>query len=105
MSVPSHQANISMATVSPKWVEWWYLLRNKNQTMVTGGFLSQRPVTRSFDVFFDVRPNKRLSKQSRRRDLGRHGAHFSVAVMLPSDWKWNTFNSLRPSDAYMRKKN
>ena len=26
---------------------------------------TQRPVTRSFDVFFDLRPNKRLSKQSR----------------------------------------
>ena len=25
---------------------------------------SQRPVTRSFDVFFDLRPNKLLSKQS-----------------------------------------
>ena len=25
---------------------------------------AQRPVTRSFDVFFDMRPNKRLSKQS-----------------------------------------
>ena len=28
-----------------------------------GEFLAQRPVTRSFDVFFDLRPNKRLSKQ------------------------------------------
>ena len=28
---------------------------------------SQRPVRRSFDVFFDLRLNKRLSKQSRRR--------------------------------------
>ena len=28
-----------------------------------GEFPSQRPVTRSFDVFFDLRPNKRLSKQ------------------------------------------
>ena len=28
-----------------------------------GEFLPQRPVTRSFDVFFDVRLNKRLSKQ------------------------------------------
>ena len=27
-----------------------------------GEFPSQRPVTRSFDVFFDLRPNKRLSK-------------------------------------------
>ena len=25
---------------------------------------TQRPVTRSFDVYFDLRPNKRLSKQS-----------------------------------------
>ena len=29
-----------------------------------GEFPAQRPVTRSFDVFFDLRPNKRLSKQS-----------------------------------------
>ena len=31
---------------------------------VTGEFLAQRPVTRSFYVFFDLRMNKRLSKQS-----------------------------------------
>ena len=31
---------------------------------VTGEFPSQRSLTRSFDVFFDLRPNKRLSKQS-----------------------------------------
>ena len=31
---------------------------------VTGEFPAQRPVTRSFDVFFDLRPNKRLSKHS-----------------------------------------
>ena len=30
---------------------------------VTGEFPSQRPVTRSFDVFYDLRMNKRLSKQ------------------------------------------
>ena len=32
---------------------------------VPGEFPSQRPVTRSFDAFFDLCPNKRLSKQSR----------------------------------------
>ena len=32
---------------------------------VTGEFSAQRPVTRSFDIFFDLRLNKRLSKQSR----------------------------------------
>ena len=31
---------------------------------VNGEFSAQRPVTRSFDVFFDLRLNKRLSKQS-----------------------------------------
>ena len=31
---------------------------------VTGEFPAQRPVTRSYDVFFDLRLNKRLSKQS-----------------------------------------
>ena len=30
---------------------------------VPGELPAQRPVTRSFDVFFDLRPNKRLSKQ------------------------------------------
>ena len=44
---------------------------------VTGGFPSQRPVTRSFEVFFDVRPNKRLRKQSR-----LHGANYGVTVMV-----------------------
>ena len=46
---------------------------------VTGEFPSQRPVTRSFGVFFDLRLNKRLSKQSRHawfetplRSLWRH---------------------------------
>ena len=46
---------------------------------VSGGFPSQRPVTRSFDVFFDLRMNKRLSSQSRcqwfetpSRSLWRH---------------------------------
>ena len=30
---------------------------------VPGEFPTQRPVTQSFDVYFDLRPNKRLSKQ------------------------------------------
>ena len=34
---------------------------------VTGGFPSQRPVTRSFDAFVDLRLNNRLNKQARRR--------------------------------------
>ena len=39
----------------------------EGNSSVTGEFPSQRSVTRSFDVFFDLSLNKRLSKPSRRR--------------------------------------
>ena len=52
---------------------------------VPGEFPAQRPVTRSFDVFFDLRLNIRLSKQSRSwwfetpsRSLWRHCHGVSV---------------------------
>ena len=52
---------------------------------VTGEFLAQRPVTRSFDVFFDLRLNKRLSLNSGEAgDLRRHRTHYNVTVMLRS---------------------
>ena len=41
----------------------------EGESPVTGGFPPQRRVTRSFDVFFDHRLNKRLSKQPRRREF------------------------------------
>ena len=37
---------------------------NAGNSLVTGEFPAQRPVTLSFDVFYDLRLNKRLSKQS-----------------------------------------
>ena len=39
----------------------------EGNSLVTGDFPSLSPVTRSFDVFFDLRLNKRFSKQSRYR--------------------------------------
>ena len=48
---------------------------------VTGEFPSQRAVTRSFDVFFDLRLNKRLRKNRGAGDLRRHRAPFDVIVM------------------------
>ena len=55
---------------------------------VIGEFSSQRPVTRSFEGFFDLRLNKRLSKQSRRRwfetpspSLWRHSNHYNDVIM------------------------
>ena len=54
---------------------------------VTGEFPAQRAVTRSFDVFFDLRLNKRLSKQSwgwwfetPSRSLWRH--HNGIAILV-----------------------
>ena len=54
-------------------VSWWrhqmeifsaLLAFCAENSLVTGEFPTQRPVTRSFDVFFDLRLNKRLGKQS-----------------------------------------
>ena len=47
---------------------------------VTGEFPAQRPVTQSFDVFFDLRLNERLSKHSWGWYLRRHRAHYDVTV-------------------------
>ena len=49
---------------------------------VPGEFLSQRPVTRSFDVFFDLSLNKQLSIRNRDAgDLKRYCAHCDVNVI------------------------
>ena len=53
-------------------VSWWrhqietfsaLLATCAGNSPVSGEFPAQRPMTRSFDAFFDLRPNKRLSKQ------------------------------------------
>ena len=50
---------------------------------VTGEFPAQRPVTRSFDIFFDLHPNKRFSKQS--WGWWFHGAHYDVTVIITAN--------------------
>ena len=51
---------------------------------VTGEFPPQRPVTQN-SVFFELRLNKRLSKNSEAGDLRRHFAHDDVIVMSQAD--------------------
>ena len=58
---------------------------------VNGEFLSQEPVMRSFDVFFDLRLTKRLSKQLRRRWFER-----------PSRSLWHHCNVVLNSDPVIR---
>ena len=57
---------------------------------VPGEFPTQRSVTRSFDVYFDLRPNKRLSKQlwgwwfdTQSRPLWRH-RNVSLCTVIQS---------------------
>ena len=64
---------------------------------ITGEFPAQKPVTPSFDVFFDLRPNKRLSKQSWAGDLRRHRVYYDVTVinficvnLVFAMYTWNT---------------
>ena len=51
---------------------------------VTGEFPSQRPVTRSFDVFFDLRLKNGWVNNEDAGDLRSHRAHYDVTVM----WLW-----------------
>ena len=74
-----HQKFIGMMTSSNRniprhWlfvrvIHRWPLALYGGNPSVTGRFPSQRTVARSFDVFFDLCLNKRLSKQSRRRQF------------------------------------
>ena len=58
---------------------------------VPGEFPAQRPVTRSFDVYFDLRWNKRFSKQSwgwgfgtPSRSLWRHCNEKTILIWYPN---------------------
>ena len=65
---PPHKGPVTLKMFSfdepIMWREWWRVLQYDDDEPLPGGFPSQRPVTRSFDVFFDLRQIKRLSIQS-----------------------------------------
>ena len=48
---------------------------------VTGEFPTQRPVTRSFDVFFDLRLNNSWVNNREAGALRRHRAHYDFIVI------------------------
>ena len=85
-----YEAWVMFASIFKSLISWW---RHQMETFsallaicagnspVPGEFTAQRPVTRSFDVFLDLRLNKRLSKQSGAGDLRRYCAHYYVIVM------------------------
>ena len=51
-------------------------------SLVTGEFPAQRPVTRSFDVFFELRLNKRWVNNRETGDLKRNRPHYDVTNEL-----------------------
>ena len=79
------------------------MVLRKGKPRVTSVSTSQRPVTQSFDVFFDLRLNKRLSKQGRRwrfetppHSLWRHcNSHPRVR-----GWKGWFFGLIRNTDPF-----
>ena len=75
------------------WYHCWSWWRHQMETFsallaicagnppVPGDFPAQRPVTRSFDIFFDLRLNKRFSKQSWGWWFETLPSHYDVTVM------------------------
>ena len=72
-----------------KWkhfLRYWPFVRGIHRSPVNS---PQRPVTRSFGVFFDLRQNKRLSTQSRRELFEtplRPLWHHCNGIQFPCDW-------------------
>ena len=63
---------------------------------VTGEFPAQKPVTRSFDVFFDLCLNKGWVNSREAGELRHHRTHYDVTVMkfdlnfiLPNPMTWS----------------
>ena len=78
---------------------------------VSGEFPAQKPVTRSFDVFFDLRLNKRLSKQwwgwwfeTLSRPLWRHRNDICrVPTQLWYNHAYQPLMLFKPSNMYLQK--
>ena len=92
----SFRGDCHVPTNEGKALSWWrhqiesLLALCEGNSPITGEFSSQRPVTRSFDVFFNLCLSKQLSKQSGRRwfetpscSLWRHFIFFSEIRLLP----------------------
>ena len=69
-------------------------------SMVNGEFPAQRPVTRSFDVFFHLRLNEGWANDRKADDLRRHRPHYYVAEMFGAGLLDGTRPSLDPMLTY-----
>ena len=72
-------------------IAWWrhqmetfsaLLVLCAGNSPVPGEFPAERPVTRSFDIFFDLRLNKSWVNNCEADDLRRYRAHYDVNAMV-----------------------
>ena len=93
---------------------WWrhemekfsaLLVLCEGKPSVTGGFPPQRPVTQNFRVFFDLRLNEGLGKQSGRRSFEKPSRSLWRQCNIPTSLVWyNTYmNMLLRSSREWRK--
>ena len=77
------------------WTESSIMMKSSNENVfrvtgnspVTGEFPAQRPVTRNFDVFFDLRLNGWVNN-GEAGDWRRHRAHYDVTVIILIELAW-----------------
>ena len=95
-------------TVSLHWfMPWWchemetfsaLLALCAGNSLAASEIPSQRPVSRSFDIFFDLRLNKWLCKQSRRWWFGMPACslwrHCNSSGLMPNRWQAITWTSV-----------
>ena len=104
MSSAEHNQKESGMESMCEYRPWWALFimmtsSNGNIFRVTGPMWGEfsghrwlpltKPVTRNFNVFFNLRLNKLLSKRRHAVDFRRHRAHCNVTVMIMSSNKKN----------------
>ena len=88
--IHDYESSVTQSTVS-KLCTWFAWCRHQIETFsgvlcegnppVASGFPSQRSLTRSFDVFFDVHRNKSWANNQNAGDVRRSGVHCDVTVM------------------------
>ena len=80
---------LNIVSIGDRRIPWWRHQMETSSALlaicagnspVPGEFPTQRPVTQSFDIFFDLYLNKQLNRRA--GDLGRYRADYDVIVML-----------------------
>ena len=82
------QTSVLPESASRRQMETFFasLALSEGNPSVTGGFPPQRPVTRSYDVFFDLRLNEMLTNNREAGDLMCHRYNVTLIVMRSAEY-------------------